>query len=355
MSNSSNEAVDMIERPGPTPNRTTVVTVTYGKRWHLLRQTLTAAFAGGIDRAVIVDNHSAETIGPLAEEAFPGKTTTVRTETNEGSAGGFARGIEVALCGGAEYILLLDDDNALELDAPPALCQAFASLMDRTAIDKLCVLAFRPSRQAEALSGTAHDPIGDSGNGFFGFRVQDIPRKLWSRIAPRGANSRRGANRNVSIPIPKSVAPYGGMFFHRSLINCFGYPDSRFVLYCDDIEFSFRISGGGGELWMIPSARITDLERSWSISEQPTTSYQRWIRLGSEREVFYTARNWAYFESYCRRHSRLRKVNRALYLGILWMAALFMGRIGRFVLIASAIQQGERGELGLSPQFPLDS
>ena len=48
------------------PQDVTVATVTYGKRWHLLRQVLAQVQAQGALRAVVVDNASAEDIPALA-------------------------------------------------------------------------------------------------------------------------------------------------------------------------------------------------------------------------------------------------------------------------------------------------
>jgi len=334
---------------------TTIVSVTYGNRWHLLQQTLRAALDTGAAYAVVVDNGSAHDITALVQRAFPGRASTICMERNEGPAAGFRKGIELAISQGARYLFLLDDDNCVEPGAVTVLRKTFETLRATVQEDNLCVLGFRPDRQPDILKGKPQDPIGESVNGFFGFHVKDLPRKIWGRRP----GIRPGSHMARAVPedrlFRQRVAPFGGLFFHRTLIGRYGYPDARFILYCDDIEFSYRITSGGGEIWLAPAARIVDVEQSWSLGEDRMTAFGRWIKQGSDRQVFYTARNWSYFESHCRGCSWFRLVNRTIYLSILWCTAMRARKATRFKLILEAIRDGERGVLGVRPEFPLQS
>ena len=79
---------------------------------------------------VVVDNSAEEGSGPLRallpETQFP-VVSVIGTSGNLGFAAGCNRGIEAALAGGAEYILLMNSDAVLEPDAVHTLLAAAAT------------------------------------------------------------------------------------------------------------------------------------------------------------------------------------------------------------------------------------
>lgn len=333
--------------------RTTIVTVTYGRRWGFLQQTLQAAFDGGAADAVVVDNGSTEAIAQNISRAFPAMVLTARLEENRGSAGAYVEGIGTALSGGAEFLLLLDDDNCVEPDAIQLLKEAFRSLSGRVSPDKLCMLGLRPDQHPDILAGVPHDPFGDSHDTFLDFHLRDIPRKILKRIPGARRSTDREGHEALKEPFRRRIAPFGGMFFHRSLIERFGYPDPRFVVYVDDTEFSYRISSRGGEIWLVPAARINDIERSWYAPRPRANSFEQWLNRGSDTQIYYTARNKAYFESHYLRRSWMRGLNRTVYMTALWSIAFLMKKTHRFRLVVRAVRDGEAGALGINHEFPL--
>ena len=330
----------------------TVVVVTYGDRWKLLQRTLRAAFDAGANDALVIDNYSAEEIAQKISQSFPGRAKTLRMDMNLGSAGGYCEGIKAAISNHADFLLLLDDDNCVEPGTLSILKQTYESLLLNSSLDRLCVLGLRPDQMPGILRGIPHNAIGESGDTFFGFHVKDLPHKVWSRLLRRCRVSPRMPLQAPNEPMRLRTAPFGGMLFHRSLIDRFGYPDSRFVLYVDDTEFSYRISSQGGEVWLDPTALIADIDRSWQVSDRETTSFGVWLGHGSARHAYYTARNWAYFQAHCRRHSWVLGLNRDIYIALLWAAAVLKQKRERFRLLTSAIKAGERGILGFEPRFP---
>lgn len=328
--------------------RVTVITVTYGNRWHLLRATLERAFAEGACDAVIVDNASADDIGTKADAIFPGKTHTFRSNQNLGSAGGYRRGIEDAIARGAEYLLLLDDDNGVCPGFMRTLTQAYSELSLQTREDALCVFG---SRKRSHVPGSSPKPIADSANAFLDFDLASVPEKIRSRMLAGKVNPQ--AAQTAAGVVARKVAPYGGLFFHRSVIERFGYPNEDLVLYQDDLEFTYRISSRGGRIWQVMPAEIDDLEESWFLSGRRPSSFEQWLEMGSDRQVFYTARNKAYFETHLRRHGWVRILNKACYLTLLCCFAVARGRMRRFNIVLNAVRNGEQGILGVNPEFRL--
>jgi len=128
------------------------------------------------------------------------------------------------------------------------------------------------------------------------------------------------------------------MLFHRSVIERYGYPDASFVLYLDDTEFTYRITSTGGEVVLVPRARIEDIDQSWNT--------------GSNKQVFYTARNWSFFQTHRRSHSWMLKVNKLVYMFILWVLSKRWNKTERFQLMKRAIRDGEQSLMGINPAFP---
>jgi GT2 family glycosyltransferase len=98
-----------------TAPTTGIVTVTYGRRWSLLRQRLAAAQDEGATHAWVVDNGAQDDITMLARDEFGAFVTVVSLPRNCGSAGGFKAGLAAASTGSCDFILILDDDNCPEL------------------------------------------------------------------------------------------------------------------------------------------------------------------------------------------------------------------------------------------------
>lgn len=100
---------------GDNMDKIFAVTVTYGNRFHLLRQVIEAALNEGVDKVIVVDNNSeTESRQKLKEyhDLNKDRVDVLYLSENLGSAGGFKRGLKRAHddpeC---EFIWLLDDDN----------------------------------------------------------------------------------------------------------------------------------------------------------------------------------------------------------------------------------------------------
>ena len=331
-------------------NHTTLVTVTYGSRWHLLRRALTSARIEGVAHAIVVANGAQEDIKGLAFQEFGTFTTVVTLPNNLGSAGGFKQGISTAMAIGTSYILLLDDDNELQPGCLSALTAAYQDRVRSVRPEDLSVLAFRPDHQADIANGATASRVNPRPSSFFGFHVLDIPYKFWRRFHIK----------KTVIPGQKQetfcldVAPYSGMLFHTKVIQAHGLPNESMVLYADDTEFSYRLTAAGGEIRLVTAAQIKDLDTSWNVKSRFSSSFDQWLSGGNDFRAFYAARNQAYFECVYRKGSGvIRFINRSVYLALLWLRALQTGRRQRHTLLLDAIKNGESSRLGLDPRFPI--
>lgn len=334
--------------PATASTGVTLVTVTYGDRWHLLSQALASAFAEGIERAVVVDNGSRAPIAARCEATYGHRVRVVAHRHNLGSAPGFRAGIEAARADDAGLMLLLDDDNRLEPGALARLIDAHRAAAAEAPERALAVVGFRPGNQTDIGAGKARQALHP--NAFFGFHLKHLPRKIWHRVRRPDAASAR--------PVPRlallDFAPYSGMLFDTSLIDLIGLPNPSFVLYADDTEFSYRVTRMGGRLLVVTDARLSDIEPSWNTKRLHSSAFAAWLAGGSDLSVYYAARNRACFEEHSVVHSSwIRLLNRGTFLLAMRLLAARLGRRDRYRLFRLAVDDGEAQRLGVKHGFEL--
>jgi len=333
----------------PSHSVVSIVTVTYGDRWHLLVRVLEYIEADPkIGRVIVVDNGARPSIAALVQQAGFRKAIVVGNPRNLGSAAGFKLGLETVLSCDPQWIWLLDDDN---LPDPIALDRIFhsAAALDPAERGRTAFVAFRPGYHVAVAAGEDVRRCFPPHSSFCGFHVTDIPHKIWHRILRRRPLASREIPARVALP----YAPYGGLFFHRKLLETIGTPNKELVLYADDTEFTSRIVRSGGRLWLLTGAPIIDLEPPWNTT-RAGSSFEAWLTGSADFRVFYRARNRAYFD--CRvwsRNKMIYRLNRLTYLLILRLFALRHRRIDRYDLFRRATTLGETGRLGLEDEYPL--
>lgn len=332
-------------------NTVTVVTVTYGNRASQLIQSLESAFHEGVDLAVVVDNGSQNDVASILAQKFFDRVKVIQMGINTGSAQGFAEGLKTAFNDGAEFILMLDDDNVLEAKALKTLKQGWQNNLVGNKQADLITLGFRPDHQADVAEGLSTNRMNPHPDSFFGFHIVDIPFKIWRRTP---WFRRKSAMKMLPSKVLMTVAPYSGMFFHRSFLAKYGYPNPDFVLYGDDTEFSYRVTRAGGSIWLLTEARLSDLETSWSVKKRFNFIFDGFLLGEGDYRAYYCARNQAYFEEHCRKHRRsIRNINRLVFLFILKMIALKHGKLKRFKILLEAIKNGESAILGIHRNYLL--
>jgi GT2 family glycosyltransferase len=334
----------------PRDGSVSIVTVTYGDRWHLLRQVLKFADTSAkVDRIVVVDNGARTPIQPLIERAGFRKATVVQSPRNLGSAGGFKLGLETVRTFDPAWIWLLDDDNLPDPDALDTILRSAAEL-DETARGKSAILAYRPGHQSDIAAGIDIRRCYPAHSSFCGFHFAEIPYKIWRRLPWGRPSAAPKIPARVSLP----YAPYSGLFFHRALLEAIGTPNEKLVLYADDTEFSHRIVQSGGCIWLLTGAPMSELEPSWDSKAHVGSSFERWLRRGADFHVFYGSRNRAYFDRrFWSRNRAIYRINRVAYLFLLRLFAWRYGCVERYELFRRATTLGEQGHLGLNNIYGL--
>lgn len=325
------------------PDKVIVITVTYGNRWHLLRQVLISVFDQNIETVIVVDNASDENILQNAMQEFCGKVKVITLPTNTGSANGFKIGIEEALKTEAMYFWLLDDDNKpLEgCLSNLLLANQFLGLKNKCAL--LSLRRDRSEYMSAAKNGRAGFFINNS---FMGFHFKDTLLKIADRLL--GQKTQSDFFRFPLVTI--DFAPYGGFFFHKDWINLIGLPDVNYYLYGDDHEFTSRINMHGGNIYLCATSEILDLETSWHLQRKKLPSF--FSTIGSDDRVFYSIRNRVYFEKErIISNYFIYSINILIFICFQTFKSFLRGAsikhiFTRLILIYRAINNGKAGRLG---------
>lgn len=327
------------------------VTVTYGNRWHLLQKTVDAALHEGADKVIIVNNGSIEDIETLAKNAFGEFVDVITLLRNTGSAGGFDAGIKYVQILNPDYILLLDDDNEVQPNALNALISQYLEEVKTIDSDSLALLAFRPVRLKDVSLGLSSKKINPRVGSYFGFHALDVPFKIFRRI-PLFSKIifKDKPTENVYL----NSASWSGLFFKPTLIKKYGYPETNFVLYADDTEFTLRITKGNGRIALCTSALIEDLDASWNMGKQYTNTFDSLLLGSSDFRAYYSTRNQTYLEYHKKKQVFFWSwFNRCLHKAILFYRAFLLHKLPRLNLLLQAMSDGKNKRLGINEKFPI--
>ncbi len=272
------------------------VIVTYGNRFRFLSQVVRACLREGVKKIIVVDNNSVlESRGRLKElEQEEERLQVIYLSENTGSAGGYKRGLQEAIkCKDCEFIWLLDDDNMPKEGALKELLKFWDNLKERKRRKKVALLSFRPDRNIYKEAVLENKPYLLLGrkNSFLGFHFIDLPHKLWRRMRIPFLQKNHVVKSGV-VP----VAPYGGLFFHKDLLEVIGFPREEFFLYVDDHEWTYRITKFGGKIFVIFDSIIEDIDVSWHLKRRKKFSFLNFLFARSEQRVYYSVRNRVVFE-----------------------------------------------------------
>lgn len=325
--------------------KTYAVIVTYGNRFHLLKKVIEGCLEENVDKIIVVDNNtfpeSRENIKKLEKE-IP-NLEVIYLDENKGSAGGYKIGLQKAYndeeC---EFIWLLDDDNKPEKGSLKILKDFWKKLNVKEKEKNVALLSNRPSRSFYKETAIKNDERIILGriNSFIGFHVLDLPYivvRFLKRVLLRENIDKYISDKNWGI-VP--VAPYGGLFFHKKLIDVIGYPMEEFFLYQDDFEYTYRITKKGGKIYLILNSIVEDLEKNWA--KEGITIFHKYNR-GPKMRVYYTVRNRVYFDL------KYRVTNKSIYIlhMILFKTLLFIFNGFRHNKVFNrAVKDGMEGKLG---------
>ena len=196
---------------------------------------------------VVVDNGSTDGSADAVAAQFP-DVELVRAGVNLGFAGGNNVGIRRALDRGAGWVLLVNNDAAVEPGILDALAAAASARPDAGVL--ACKVLFADSDRLW-YAGAGFDPyLGRSRHA--GFGEPDTPGELRDTVRATGA----------------------GMAVSRAAIEKAGPLDEELFLYVEDLEWCLRIREAGFAVVYVPEARVRHrVSAATGGAGSPTAAY----------------------------------------------------------------------------------
>jgi GT2 family glycosyltransferase len=331
------------------------VFVTYANRFHLLSRVVEEVVKQGVNKVVIVDNASIAESAAGIDKLVQNNTSISlhRFEANQGSAKGFKTGLEIASQAGCDFIWILDDDNLPGHGVLTLLRQYWQQEgrgMEKE--ERLALLCLRKDREEfmrTLRKGTAA-AILPPRNSFMGFHINEIFLKLKERLR----SSRHPELTVRSEPLRVDAASYGGLFFHKKLLQWNGLPDDSFVLYIDDFDFTYRITKSGGGIWLLPACIVEDIDQSFYLPTSKKLLYHSTLDTPRDAFVYYVVRNSVYFAAGNLVTAKsIFYLNKYLFITFISLIALLRGKFKRLGLIYRAIKDGSEGRMGPNVKYKL--
>ncbi|MDB5013368.1 MAG: glycosyl transferase family 2 [Daejeonella sp.] len=316
-----------------------VVTVTYGDRWQFLEQVINRVLSfENVCHLIIADNNSSYSIA----ERVSKNVTVLSNSENLGSAGGYKQAIQCAYQNiECDLVWLLDDDNLPEQLSLDVLLEQWKAI--DAPENKKAVFCLRKDRVQHWRIARGENPYRYYlvRNNFLGFHFLRIFNNQLHKLKDRFDNNRPFKQR-VVMP----YVPYGGLLMHKLMIEEIGFPDERFYLYVDDSEYTYRITKGGGSIWLIPASQITDIDKSQGLDYKQKLFHSHLLDLWNFR-TYYHIRNRMYFYSRVAiQNNIVFQINKILYLAFLRVISILSGKTNAYNKLKVAVSDGLKGNLG---------
>jgi GT2 family glycosyltransferase len=237
------------------------------------------------DRILVVDNASGD--GTNAWLRRQDDVEVLRLDENAGGAGGFHAGLEHAHAAGAEWMWLMDDDTIPLSGALEALLRPD----EDDAILRASVAVWKDGRlhpmNVPGLERERIEPL-----------IEAAPRRL----------------------LPLRTSTFVSLLVHRAAVDRFGLPEARYFIWSDDIEYTARVTRGGGRMVLVTDSVVEHR------TEQPYTA----VTSAGDR-FYYHARNTLYMVR-GRSWSALEKLSLLYLLAVTSLQYLRGGGSARVVL-----------------------
>ena len=249
-------------------SRICAVVVTYNRKT-LLEECLSALQnqTRPLDEIIVIDNASTDGTDAFVKAQFAG-VTYVKLSKNTGGAGGFHEGMKLAFEKGHDWIWVMDDDSIATPDA----------------LEKLAGVQIINGDQICAVASAVVNTGGDI---YLGTRrlLNNCSLTEWAfELHKHSAPSENYAKAYFEI----DTASFVGLLVSRSTVKEVGFPEKKFFIYWDDVEYSLRIRRLG-KILTVPDSKI--------LHEIPSP-----LSKPSKKRIYYFHRNRILT---CRRHDDL--------------------------------------------------
>jgi N-acetylglucosaminyl-diphospho-decaprenol L-rhamnosyltransferase len=282
--------------------------------------------ANGSDAAVwVVDNASSDGTPDAVRQQFP-QATLIASSTNLGFAGGNNLALrqigfsdEPGQPQAAESL-----PKAVYLLNPDTLTQPGATLTLYEALFSLPSAGVVGAQLAYADGSFQHGAFRFPGLRQLLVELFPLPGRFYESEF-NGRYPRTAYQRNAPFPVDHTLG--ATMMIRREPILQTGLFDEQYFMYCEEIDWSFRIRRAGGEIYTVPAAHVTHLVGQSTDQIRPQSVVNLW-------------------------RSRFR-LYRKLYSPLKFQAARLIARLGMRRQIALARRDFAAGKLSAADRDAL--
>ncbi|MDX1303676.1 glycosyltransferase [Photobacterium sp.] len=200
----------------------------------------------------------------------------LQTPTNEGSAGGFHKGIRYAIESNIDYerLLILDDDNLI----PSNLRNELEDISLNQ--DEILFISRKDRRNLVQARDDGNPCLNISTRNSF------LGHDLFKRFIPSYENTESDI----------ICAPYSGLVISKEILNNGVLPDKSYYLYGDDYEFSYRlVIDNGLKIRVYNKSEITDMETSFHISNKKNSKLSNRYLDANDTRIYHSVKNQIVF------------------------------------------------------------
>ncbi|KAA0913671.1 glycosyltransferase family 2 protein [Psychrobacter sp. ANT_WB68] len=218
-----------------TQKNLAIVVVTYN-RLKLLTQCLQKLEKQtyAIDSLIVVNNASTDGVTASFLDSYKGNLplTVIHNEVNTGGAGGFYTGIRYAHQLGYEWIFIMDDD-------------VFA---DSRCIEQLmkvahpCMVAVREYKDGQLVERAAIE-YNLSNPFYLNPKRQAVCDKYKNRS-------------DMPATIEVDNVAFEGFMIKREVIDIIGYPEPKYFIFYDDVDYALRARKAGYSIKAVRDAKL---------------------------------------------------------------------------------------------------
>lgn len=244
-----------------TQKNLAIVVVTYN-RLKLLKQCLQKLEKQtyAIDSLIVVNNASTDGVTAGFLDSYKGNLplTVIHNEVNTGGAGGFYTGIRHAHQLGYEWIFIMDDDVFADSGCIEQLME----------VAHPCMIAVREYKDGQLVERAAIEY--NLSNPFY-----LNPKRL--AVCDKYKN-----REDMPATIEVDNVAFEGFMIKREVIDIIGYPEPKYFIFYDDVDYALRARKAG---YAIKAVRDAKLIRQLPFDQQGAIN--SWKAFYMFRNLFY--------------------------------------------------------------------
>jgi GT2 family glycosyltransferase len=255
------------------------IVVTYGNRFHYLKQVVKRLLTEKIKTILVISNGtdiiSTKLILGLKRKSK--KIKLIILGKNNGSAYAIKKGLKYSIKSDCKFILLLDDDNLPKVGFKKILEKKYQQYGNNY---KNIISPNRYKLKYYKSLKYKNNPFFFLNNNFIKFNFLQIIFYFIKKFFIKREKSKKN--------ILMQVAPYGGLFFNKEVLKGLGYPKVNFFLYADDFDFTLRMTRNNFNIYYSKEYLIKDLDVTLD-------EYNYFSKKIDEKKIFFQVRNHTHF------------------------------------------------------------